>query len=189
MSWWTKNRKKVGLAAGLLGASFIPGAPAALASALGGGSTAAGGLFGEGALTAAITPGLSATGAGSQAAMLAAQNAGMGLQGAGLTAEAAAGAQGLSQGAQAGGQALGMFARGAPYAGTAAKAFGTANQAMNLAQGPQQAPPPPPPPSQFQPTPVNPAYGMGMDSPPPGIDPRQWAMMTPDQKRRFKGGY
>ena len=70
-----------------------------------------------------------------------------------------------------------------------AKPMMAANQAMNLAQGPQQAPPPPPPPSQFQPTPVNPAYGMGMDSPPPGIDPRQWATMTPDQKRRFKGGY
>ena len=78
------------------------------------------------------------------------------------------------------------IAGGAAY--KAMGAMGTANQAMNMAQGPQQAPPPPPPPNQFQATPVNPAYGMSMDTPPAGIDPRQWAMMTEDQKRRFKGG-
>lgn len=70
-----------------------------------------------------------------------------------------------------------------------AKPMMAANQVMGMAQGPQQAPPPPPPKSQFQSTPVSSPYGGINDQPPPGIDPRQWAMMTPDQKRRFKGGY
>lgn len=63
-----------------------------------------------------------------------------------------------------------------------------ANQVMGMAQGPQQAPPPPPQPAQFNPTPVASPYGGLNDQPPPGISPQQWAIMTPEQKRRFKGG-
>ena len=122
--------------------------------------------------------------------MLAAQNAGMGLPGIGMTADAAATAQGLSQGAQMGGQALGTLAKGAEMVGNVAKPMMAANAATNgglLGNSQPQPMPPPPPPSQFQPTPVANPYGMN-DQPPPGIDPRQWAMMSPEQKRRIKGG-
>ena len=103
MSWWTKNRKALLPAAGLLALQFIPGVGQAVSAGLGsltggllggaaaGGGTAAGlaggaatsGLMDAAATqaTAAMVPGLSSTGAGSQAAMLAAQNSGMGLTG------------------------------------------------------------------------------------------------------------
>lgn len=74
----------------------------------------------------------------------------------------------------------------------ATNAVGKAYAGMNAAQGmlspPPAAPVAPPPQNQFQPTPVSSPYGGLNDQPPPGIDPRQWAMMSPEQKRRFKGG-
>ena len=93
-----------------------------------------------------MTPGLTATGPGSQAAMLAAQNSGFGLSGLASTADAAAGAQGVGQGAQMGAQALKMADVGMDMAAGTGKA-GQSMQGMNMAQGllspqGQQMPPP-----------------------------------------------
>jgi hypothetical protein len=69
----------------------------------------------------------------------------MGLKGAALTADAAAGAQGVGQGAQMGAQALKMADVGLDMAAGTGKA-GKAMQGMNMAQGllsPQQGQPPP----------------------------------------------
>ena len=187
MSWWTQNRKFAVPALGLLALNMIPGAGQAAASAMG----SLWGMLGAAPGSVGVGPAL-----GASQALAAANSAVAGGINAALAAEGGseAGLAGLDAVAKAKfGQDMAMPIG---YAGNALSAVNkvskpmmAANQVMGMAQGPQQAPPPRPPQSQFQPTPVNPAYGMGMDSPPPGIDPRQWAMMTPDQKRRFKGGY
>ena len=83
------------------------------------------------------------------------------------------------------GQAMSALSGASGAINKAAPALGVAR---GLLGGEPQPPMAPPPPSQFQPTPVASPYGGINDQPPPGIDPRQWAMMTPEQKRRIKGG-
>lgn len=150
------------------------------------------GLLGstEGALTAAATPGLSATGPGSQAAMLAAQNSGMGLGAIAKTAEAAATAQGLSPMAQFGGNALAMGDKFLGGMSTASKVAGPM-QAMGLL-GSSTPPPmpsaPPMPQMASAPPPQDSNYGYpapGGSAPPPGISQQQWDALDPITKQKL----
>jgi len=107
------------------------------------------------------------------------------------TAEAAAGASGLSPMAQFGGQAFGMADKALGGLGQAAGTMGKVNGAMQMAnmfapQQPQMMPPPPPAP-QAPPTPVNAGYGQQNmpEQPPPGMDPMMWEQI---KRRRMMGG-
>ena len=197
MSWWTKNRKALLPAAGLLALQFIPGVGQAVSAGLGsltggllggaaaggaGGGTAAGlaggaatsGLMDAAATqaTAAMVPGLSSTGAGSQAAMLAAQNSGMGLTGLAKTAEAAAGAQGIGMGGKLGAGALKAADVGLDMMAGTGKAGGMMQgaQMMGLLGQPQQTPPPPRPQAMpSQPMPNFGGYGQRQSPYPTGM--------------------
>lgn len=130
-------------------------------------------LIGTGAGAAGLGPmaGLFGSGASSAAAT------GYGLGG---SAGEAAAAGGMSAAPSA-------WSTAAGYGGKAMKGLSMANQAMQLAGGimnpaPQQKPPMAPPPQPAPPMPVAPLYS-GADTPPPGVDPNQWASMTPEQKK------
>lgn len=198
MSWWTENRKKLLPAAGLLALQFVPGVGQAVSGALGGltggilgggggAAAGAGGLLDAAATgaTAAAVPGLSATGAGSQAAMLASQNAGFGLTGLAKTAEAAAGAQGVGQGASMGAKMLGMADKGLDMAAGMQPLMG----AMGGGQG--QPMPPPPPPPQAGPAQPGPSFG-GYQGPGMNTQPGM-AFLDPEMRRKLmmmqRGGY
>lgn len=91
-----------------------------------------------------------------------------------------------SQAATTMGQALTALGGAADATNKVGRAYGAVQAGAGLLGG-QPEPPPSPPPqaAPFQAAPVSQPYGA--DMPPPGIDPRQWAMMTPEQKRMFRG--
>ena len=130
-------------------------------------------------MTAAAVPGLAATGPTSQAAMLAAQNAGFGLTGLAKTAAAGAGAQGAGMGAQMGVGALNMADMGLDMMAGRGK---MGMQGMNMAQGlmsppQQQSAPPRPPPAPPAPPPPS-GYGNRGGGLPPEL-----AMLPPNDPR------
>ena len=116
--------------------------------------------------------------------MLAQQNAGFGLSGLAKTAEAAATAQGVGQGAQFGASALKGLDTGLDFLAGTGKFAGVPTVGMGLLSGGQPpAPPPPrPQPVQSQPLPNIGGYGGG-EMPPElmGLPPNhpaviQWKM-------------
>lgn len=176
----------------LLGGAGAAGAAGAGAAGTAGASAAGAGAL-EGALTAAMTPGLSATGAGSQAAMLAAQNSGMGLSALAKTAEAAAAAPGLSPMAQFGGNALAMGDKVLGGMGTASK-VAAPMQMAGLLGGGQPPPPMPAPPMQQMapPPPQDSNYGYpapgGGGMKPPNIPQHVWDSLDPATKQKLLMG-
>lgn len=199
MSWWTKNRKWVGLLGaaaaavasggtaspllgGLLGSAPAAGGVAAgTAGALGTGASLAGtGLAGAGA-AGALGSGMSmaGTGLGAASTALPAMAAAPSFMNAGLTA-----ANGF-------GNMAAMSSQGGLLSGLG-KGVNAGMKGMQIANmmSPQQTPPPtvqPRPPQAPQaPTPVGPGYTPVDNQPPPGFDPNQWALMSPEQKAAFK---
>ena len=116
---------------------------------------------------------------------------GIGLAGVGPLAALGAGAKGATLAAGLAGPTVPMGAGGLMGAGAmmgkvGGSIAGTA-PAMRLAggmmnPGPQQQPPPRSPMAPQAPAPVGPGYSP-VEQAPPGIDPNQWALMSPEQKR------
>lgn len=188
MSWWTKNRKKVGLAAGLLGGGALMAASGGTAS----------GLLG---LLPEFLGGTAATGSGAAAATL--PEALAASQGVGQAAlakgglDAAIAAEGGSEMGLAGTKAVSdaYFGNAAPTVQKTAgllgnmggKNIGTTMMGANLLAGGMQQPPqppaPPPPPPAPPPAPST-FTGYGQQ-PPPGIDPMTWAQLPEHLKRQL----
>lgn len=193
MSWWTKNRKVVGPALGLLALNMIPGVGQAISAGL---ASATGGLLGTGAAAggaagAGIGESLAAAKAVGDASLASGGlNAALAAEGgseAGLAGLKAVADAGLGSASQPIGTALSFGDKALTGLGKVGSVMGPTSTAAGLLSPAPQPMAPPPQQSQFQPTPVSSPYGYGMDMPPPGIDPRQWAMMTPEQKRMFRG--
>lgn len=192
MSWWTKNRKKVGLAAGLLGGGALMAASGGTAAGLLGGllpeflgGTAA---AGSGAAASTLPEALAASKGVGQAAMatkggidaaIAAEGGSeMGLAGTKAVSDAYFGNAAPAVQKTAG--LLGRF--GSPMSAGQANTALLGMNMLNQGQAPQQPMPPPPPPAP-PPAPSNFAgYGQ---QPPPGMDPMTWARMSPEDKKRI----
>ena len=116
---------------------------------------------------------------------------GVGLAGIGPLAALGAGAKGATLAAGMAGPttagAGGLLGAGAALNG-AMGAVGTAGRVMGATglmgpSAPQQRPPMMPPPQPSGPMPLPGSSYSGGDMAPPGIDPNQWAVMTPEQKK------
>lgn len=197
MSWWTKNRKYVGLLGAAAAAIASGGTASPLLAGLFGSAPVAGGV--AAGTTGALGTGAALTGTG-LAGAAGALGSGASLAGTGLGAAAtalpgmAAAPSFMNAGLTAAngfGNMAAMSSQGGLLAGVG-KGFDAGMKGMQLANAmtPEQGQPPnvqPRPPQAPQaPAPVGPGYTPVHDQPPPGFDPNQWALMSPEQKAAMK---